>query len=52
MEAKEMELVDVEYKKGLKGVLRIFINKAGGVLMFQIVQKSAPRWKHFLILKI
>ncbi len=31
MEAKEMELVDVEYKKGLKGVLRIFINKAGGV---------------------
>ncbi len=30
MEAKEMELVDVEYKKGLKGVLRIFINKAGG----------------------
>lgn len=31
MEAEEMELVDVEYKKGVKGVLRIFINKAGGV---------------------
>mgnify|MGYP001243916005 CR=1 FL=1 len=31
MEAEEMELVDIEYKSGPKGVLRIFIDKAGGV---------------------
>ena len=31
VEAEKMELVDVEYKRGQKGVLRIFIDKAGGV---------------------
>ncbi|MEE9165304.1 MAG: ribosome maturation factor RimP, partial [Nitrospinota bacterium] len=31
VEAEEMELVDVEYKRGPKGVLRIFIDKTGGV---------------------
>ena len=31
VEAEEMELVDVEYKRGPNGVLRIFIDKTGGV---------------------
>ena len=31
VEAEDMELIDVEYKRGPKGVLRIFIDKPGGV---------------------
>tara|TARA_B100000315_G_scaffold190065_1_gene180042 strand:- start:1331 stop:1840 length:510 start_codon:yes stop_codon:yes gene_type:complete len=31
VEAEKMELVDVEYKVGPNGVLRIFIDKTGGV---------------------
>ena len=31
VEAEEMELVEVEYKRGPNGVLRIFIDKTGGV---------------------
>lgn len=31
VESEDMELVDVEYKSGPTGLLRIFIDKAGGV---------------------
>ena len=39
VEAEEMELVEVEYKRGPNGVLRIFIDKIGGVNVSDCAKK-------------